>query len=121
MTALHPRQTSEQLPPHLAERLHSSDGKMTSNDRHGRRAVIHRASSDALLPGQSENEGRREDTAALPVTADVSTSGRRRQGRTLVGEGSGAAPRRYRLSVEDFHCPDGPVSNTVIVSDAPAA
>jgi hypothetical protein len=35
-TAPHPQQTSEQLPPHLGERLQSSDGEAAWNDRHGR-------------------------------------------------------------------------------------
>ena len=32
-------QTFEQLPPHLAERLHSSDGETAWNDRLGRNAA----------------------------------------------------------------------------------
>jgi hypothetical protein len=36
MTDFHPQQTSEQLPPYLAERLHSSDGDAAWSDRHGR-------------------------------------------------------------------------------------
>src|SRR5580658_4634663 len=35
-TVSHPQQTSEQLPPHLNERLQSSYGEAAWNDRHGR-------------------------------------------------------------------------------------
>ena len=37
-TAIHPQQTSDQLPPHLGERLHSSNGRDAGNDRLGRGA-----------------------------------------------------------------------------------
>ena len=36
---IHPQQTSGRLPPHLSERLHSSDDEAPWNDRHGRKAV----------------------------------------------------------------------------------
>jgi hypothetical protein len=36
----HPRQTSEQLPAHLAERPHSGDGNVGWIDRLGRNAVV---------------------------------------------------------------------------------
>ena len=40
MSAHHyPQQTSEYLPPHLGECLHSSDGEAPWNGRHGRTAV----------------------------------------------------------------------------------
>ena len=39
-TAFHPQQTSEQLPPHLSERLHSSDDEMAWNDRLGRDPAV---------------------------------------------------------------------------------
>ena len=50
-----PQQTSEQLPPHLGERLHSSDGEATSNDRHGRSPAkpIMARSSSTLTPRNS--------------------------------------------------------------------
>jgi hypothetical protein len=38
MAAVLPQQTSDELPSHLREGLHSSSGEMTWNDRHGRRA-----------------------------------------------------------------------------------
>jgi hypothetical protein len=37
-----PQQIFDQLSPHLVERLHSSDGEVTWNDRDGRIAVIRR-------------------------------------------------------------------------------
>jgi hypothetical protein len=40
MTAFHPQQTSDQLPPQLAERLHSSDDEAAWNDRDGREAAV---------------------------------------------------------------------------------
>jgi hypothetical protein len=36
MSGINPQQTSEQPPPRLNERLHSSDGQAPENDRHGR-------------------------------------------------------------------------------------
>jgi hypothetical protein len=36
---IHPQQTSGRLPPHLSERLHSSDDEAPWNDRHGRKAT----------------------------------------------------------------------------------
>ena len=59
-TAPHPQQTSQQLPPHLSERLHSSVGEVAWNDRVGREAedadiavsignrVLTESASDAL-------------------------------------------------------------------------
>jgi hypothetical protein len=35
---IYPQQTSDQLPPHLSECLHSRDVEAPRNDRHGRRA-----------------------------------------------------------------------------------
>src|SRR5664279_754339 len=40
LTAFHPQLTSDQLPPHLAERLHSSDDEAAWNDRDGREAAV---------------------------------------------------------------------------------
>ena len=40
ISAFHPQQKSEWLPPHVAERLHSGDGEAARNDRHGRRADL---------------------------------------------------------------------------------
>ena len=40
LTAFHPQLTSDQLSPHLAERLHSSDDEAAWNDRDGREAAV---------------------------------------------------------------------------------
>ena len=40
--AFHPQRASEQLPPQLGERLHSSDGEAAWNDSHGRNSVVQR-------------------------------------------------------------------------------
>jgi hypothetical protein len=40
MTAFLSQQTSVQLRPHLAERLHQSDGEVVWNDREGRTVAI---------------------------------------------------------------------------------
>ena len=40
--------TSDQLPPHLGERLHSSNGEDAGNDRHGRDPVVQRLEVDSL-------------------------------------------------------------------------
>jgi hypothetical protein len=39
---IHPQQTSGRLPPHLSERLHSSDDEAPWNDRHGRDPAVQR-------------------------------------------------------------------------------
>ena len=38
--AFHPQRASEQPPPQLGERLHSSDGEAAWNDSHGRECAV---------------------------------------------------------------------------------
>ena len=59
----HPQQTSDQLPPHLAERLHSSDDEAAWNDRDGREAAegecqFGAESGRAALEGATAASGR---------------------------------------------------------------
>ena len=67
-TAFHPEQTYERLPPHLAERLHSSDGETARNDRPGREAAALGREGDGGLQVRNTSELTRRRPVASAAT-----------------------------------------------------